>query len=63
VPKLIGRLLTTARAQIEEATCSVGKVRTARSIKRRFGKVLGQAPKAGARRPSGTRVSMVIGRP
>ena len=31
------------------------------SIKRRIGKVIGQAPKAGARRPVGTSVSLVVG--
>jgi beta-lactam-binding protein with PASTA domain len=37
-------------------------VRRGRSIKRRIGKVIGQVPKAGARRPAGTHVHVVIGR-
>jgi beta-lactam-binding protein with PASTA domain len=37
-------------------------VRRGRSIKRRRGKVIGQAPKAGALRPIGATISLVIGR-
>jgi beta-lactam-binding protein with PASTA domain len=33
-----------------------------RSTKKRIGKVLGQVPKAGARRPAGTKVNLVVGR-
>jgi beta-lactam-binding protein with PASTA domain len=54
--------LGAARAEIGRSTCTVGRVRRGRSIKRRVGKVIGQQPKAGARRRIGTRISMVVGR-
>jgi beta-lactam-binding protein with PASTA domain len=62
VPRLIGLRLAVAQARIGRTNCSVGRVRRGRSIKRRIGKVIGQAPKAGARRRIGTRINMVVGR-
>ncbi|HMI99542.1 MAG TPA: PASTA domain-containing protein, partial [Gaiellaceae bacterium] len=62
VPRLIGMTLETARTRIEGARCSVGRVRRGRSIKRRIGKVIGQAPRAGALRRIGAPVSIAVGR-
>jgi GH25 family lysozyme M1 (1,4-beta-N-acetylmuramidase) len=60
VPRVIGQRLSTARARIRRANCSLGRVRRVRS--RRAGRVLAQKPRAGTRRPRGTKVSLVIGR-
>jgi len=62
VPRLIGVRLATARVLVGRTNCSFGRVRLGRSIKRRIGKVIGQVPKAGAQRPGGTRVNVVVGR-
>jgi PASTA domain/Divergent InlB B-repeat domain len=60
VPRVIGLRLAKARTRIRRAHCSVGRVRRARS--RRVGRVISQSPRAGARRPRGTRVKLVVGR-
>ncbi len=60
VPRVIGLRLAVARTRIGRANCKVGRVRRARS--RRAGKVLSQSPKAGAVRPSGTKVNLTVGR-
>jgi Tol biopolymer transport system component len=60
VPRVIGLRLATARTRIRRANCRVGRVRRARS--RRVGRVLSQSPRAGTRRPRGTRVTLVVGR-
>jgi len=60
VPRVVGLHLIQARTRIRRANCSLGRVRQARS--RRVGVVLSQSPRAGARRPVGTRVNLVVGR-
>lgn len=60
VPRVIGFRLSVARRRIGRANCRVGRVRRARS--RLAGKVLSQSPKAGSRRPRGTKVNLVVGR-
>ena len=60
VPRVIGLRLATAQTRIRRANCRVGRVRRARS--RRVGRVLSQSPRAGLRRPRGTRVNLVVGR-
>ena len=60
VPRVIGLRLAKARTRIRHAHCSVGRVRSSRS--RRVARVLSQSPRAGARRPRGTRVNLVVGR-
>jgi dipeptidyl aminopeptidase/acylaminoacyl peptidase len=60
VPRVIGKRLPAARAQIGRAHCRVGRVRRARS--RRVGRVIAQSPGPGAKRPAGTRVNLVVGR-
>jgi hypothetical protein len=61
VPRVVGRKLVTARRLIARARCKVGRVRRARSAKAR-GRVLGQSPRAGARRPRGARVNLLVSR-
>ena len=60
VPRVVGLRLATARSRIRRANCRVGRVRRARS--RRVGRVLSQSPRAGAVRPRGTKVKLVVGR-
>jgi Tol biopolymer transport system component len=60
VPRVVGLRLAKARTRITRAHCRVGRIRRARS--RRAGRVLSQNPRAGARRPAGTRISLVVGR-
>ncbi len=61
VPRVVGRPLATARRLIRRAGCRVGRVRTARSARRR-GRVLRQSPRAGIRVRRGTRVTLVVSR-
>jgi beta-lactam-binding protein with PASTA domain len=61
VPKVVGKRLTAARRAITRARCRVGRIRRARSRKAR-GRVVKQTPRAGVRRPRGTRVHLVVSR-
>jgi len=60
VPRVIGFRLATAKTRIRRARCRVGRIKRKRS--RLIGRVIGQKPQAGARRPRGTRVQLVVGR-
>jgi beta-lactam-binding protein with PASTA domain len=60
VPRLIGVRLARAKKKIRRARCAVGKVKRLRS--RMVGRVIAQKPQAGAVRPRGTRVALVVGR-
>jgi len=60
VPRVVGLRLATARSRIRRANCAVGRIRRTRSS--RVGRVLGQSPRPGARRPRGTRVDLLVGR-
>jgi beta-lactam-binding protein with PASTA domain len=60
VPRLIGLKLARAKTKIRRGHCAVGRVRRARS--RLVGRVVAQSPQAGARRPRGFRVTIVVGR-
>jgi dipeptidyl aminopeptidase/acylaminoacyl peptidase len=60
VPRVVGLRLAMARTRIRRRKCRVGRVRRAQS--RRIGRVLAQSPRAGAVRPWGTRVNLVVGR-
>jgi beta-lactam-binding protein with PASTA domain len=62
VPRVIGMRLAVARKRIGSANCLVGSVRRARAAKKRAGKVIAQSPKAGAVRPRGAKVSLVVAR-
>jgi beta-lactam-binding protein with PASTA domain len=57
---VIGLELTRARLKIRRAYCAVGRIRRERS--RQVGRVIGQRPRAGARRARGFPVDLVIGR-
>jgi hypothetical protein len=61
VPKVVGKKLVTARRLIVRAKCRVGRVRRARSARAR-GRVLSQKPRAGAKRPRGARVNLLVSR-
>jgi hypothetical protein len=57
---VIGLRLARAKAKIRGRHCAVGRIRRQRS--RLVGRVIGQSPQGGARRPRGFRVSLVVGR-
>ena len=59
VPRVVGLDLGRAKKKIRAAQCSVGRIRRARS--RRFGRVLGQSPKAGTVKRRGYPVRLVVG--
>jgi PASTA domain-containing protein/List-Bact-rpt repeat protein/calcineurin-like phosphoesterase family protein len=60
VPDVRGRKLRAARRAIRRAHCSVGHVRKrfAKKVKKR--RVISQKPKAGAHRPPGAKVKLVV---
>jgi GH25 family lysozyme M1 (1,4-beta-N-acetylmuramidase) len=62
VPRVIGMRLPRARSVISLGHCSRGRVRRVRAKAKRAGKVLGQSPRAGTRRPRGSSVNLVVGR-
>jgi peptide/nickel transport system substrate-binding protein len=61
VPRVVGQRLAAARARIRRAHCTVGRVRSARSSRRR-GRVVSQRPRPGTRLPRGGRVNLVVSR-
>jgi outer membrane protein assembly factor BamB len=61
VPRVVGRPLPAAKKAIRRAKCSVGRVRHARSARRR-GRVIKQSPRPGARRVRGARVNLTVSR-
>ncbi len=61
VPRVVGRTLGTARRLVRRAGCRVGRVRSARSARRR-GRIVRQSPRAGIRVRRGTRVTLVVSR-
>ena len=61
VPAIVGKRLAPARRAIRRARCKVGRVRRTRSRRPR-GLVVGQKPRAGAIRPVGSRVHLVVSR-
>lgn len=60
VPRVIGMTLRRAKSRIRAKRCGVGRVRYARS--RRAGKVIGQTPRPGTRKPRGFKVKLLVGR-
>ena len=60
VPRVVGLTLKRAKARIRARRCKLGGVRRVRAS--RAGRVLRQTPRAGAVRPRGTKVSLVVGR-
>lgn len=61
VPRVVGRPLARARQMLVRARCRTGKLSRRFSSARR-GRVLAQRPRAGAHRPVGTRVNLVVSR-
>jgi hypothetical protein len=57
---VIGLRLARAKTKIRRARCAVGRVHRARS--RLVGRVIGQSPQAGARKPRNFRVTLLVGR-
>jgi beta-lactam-binding protein with PASTA domain len=57
---VVGLILARAINRIHQANCSVGRIRCKRS--EWVGRVIKQRPKAGAVRPPGARVRLVVGR-
>jgi List-Bact-rpt repeat protein len=62
VPKLHGLRLGPAKARIRSRHCSVGSIRRRVSKKSLRKRVIGQRPRAGAVRPRGFPVNLVLGR-
>jgi plastocyanin len=62
VPKVVGKKLPVAKRAITGARCRVGRVRRAWSRTKARGRVVKQTPRAGVRRPRGTRVHLVVSR-
>jgi hypothetical protein len=62
VPAVTGKTLAVAEARIEEKSCGVGTVSSRSSNTVRAGVVVSQRPRAGAVRPAGTKVSLVVSR-
>lgn len=60
VPRLVGKTLAVARTALRRSRCAVGRIRRVRS--RRVGRIVAQSPRAGSRRPRGTKVSLTVGR-
>jgi hypothetical protein len=59
VPRVVGLRLARAKARIPSANCRLGLLGRVRST--RPGRVLAQRPYAGARRPRGTPVNLLVG--
>jgi trypsin len=62
VPNLRGKTLAEARTALARAHCRLGAVRRAYSLTVRRGRVIRQAPRAGARSLQGARVAVVLSR-
>ena len=63
VPKVIGLKLAAARKKLKRARYAVGKVRRVHvRSRRKVGRVIAQSPRAGTRRPAGTRVTLAVAR-
>jgi serine/threonine-protein kinase len=62
VPNVKGKKLAAARKAISKAHCAVGKVTKKKSSKKNKGKVLSEAPAAGAVKPKGAKVKLTVGK-
>lgn len=62
VPNVKGKPVGAAKRAIESHNCRIGTIRLAVSSTVAKGKVISQRPHAGARRPTGTRVLLVVSR-
>jgi beta-lactam-binding protein with PASTA domain len=62
VPLVVGLPLPRAKTRIRNHHCSVGRVTKKFSIRKKKGKVLRQAPKAGKHLKRGAKVNLVVGK-
>ncbi|HWH43438.1 MAG TPA: PASTA domain-containing protein [Thermoleophilaceae bacterium] len=62
VPSLRGMTIARAANRLGARGCSLGRVRRVRSTPRNRGRVISSSPRAGTRRPRGTRVNLVVGK-
>jgi beta-lactam-binding protein with PASTA domain len=60
VPALAGKKLKAAKKKLASANCKLGKVTKKNGATARTGKVRRQAPKPGAKLPSGSKVAVVL---
>ena len=58
VPKLRGRTLRTAKRMLVRNHCRLGKVTRKATTRMRPGRVLVSKPRAGSKRPRGTRIAV-----
>jgi beta-lactam-binding protein with PASTA domain len=59
---VVGLSLPRAKARIRSHHCSVGQVTKKFSTRKKSGKVLAQAPKAGKHLKRGAKVNLVVGK-
>ena len=62
VPKLKGKKLRKAKRLLRKANCATGKITRKKAKKAKRGKVLSSKPRAGAKRPKGMKVKLVVGK-
>jgi beta-lactam-binding protein with PASTA domain len=62
VPRVVGLTLAKAKAKVKRAHCGVGKIRKKFSSQKKKGRVLSQKPKPGKVLPSGSKVSLTVGK-
>jgi subtilisin family serine protease len=62
VPNVVGKKLRVAKARIKARHCRVGKLRYAKSTKRKKGRVLRVKPAAGKHLKNGAKVTLTVGR-
>lgn len=62
VPNVIGKKLPAAASALSRAHCKLGKVSKRHASRNKKGRVVAESPSAGARRPTGTKVNLVVGR-
>ncbi len=60
VPRLLGKTLQAARANLKTAQCSLGRVTRRRATHARRGRVIAQTPPAGSHRRRGAKVKVVL---
>ena len=60
VPKVKGKKLRKARRAIRRGHCSVGRVKKVYSAKVRKRRVISQRPRAGLKRPAGSKVNLKV---
>ena len=62
VPKLKGLTLRQLKKALAKAHCRLGKIKKVKAKKSDRGRVLAHTPKAGTKKPAGTRIVVMMGR-